>query len=217
MKVTSDLKKLIEKVESGDLDVVKERLNNSDFGIFIPAICKKSVVTMMRDGQSQSESDLKITISSNPGDVPKGVQVVGWFGNRVGKDSTCAHPGGPRYCSHCGSHDGPTVNCTHPGRSSVHERVSFPVLDYDSAMQEFQTKRDMLDILARQGFGLSLLHGHSAEHKFTKLPTGYVAVISNNKTHFRTDDEVKSDESFVPNTWRFVDGELRIAGGFSAV
>ena len=50
---------------------------------------------------------------------------------------------------------------------------------------------------------------------FTKLPQGYISVIAGGKTEFRSVSEVTEDSTFVPNVWRVIGGELKIAGGHS--
>ena len=85
----------------------------------------------------------------------------------------------------------------------------------DEAVKQLVHKRDLLDELSKKNFGLTLLHGHNDEHMFTKLPEGYVSVVSDGTTSFRKEEEVLADPTFVPNVWRSVNGKLRVAGGHS--
>lgn len=216
MKVSQDTRKLIEKIKQGKLDYLARELNNSDFGVFIPATVKDGKVTTLERGQSQSENDLVVTITTDQNNLPEDAQQVGWVGRRDGKDKVCDHPKGFS-CTHCTKHGGSTITCTKHNKMNLEFDLteSFPVLDYEEALKDFKEKEHLLDRLAKEGFGLSLLHGHSDEHRFTKLPPGNVSVISSSKTTFRTEDDVEADETFVPNIWRFIDGKVRVTGGFS--
>ena len=79
---------------------------------------------------------------------------------------------------------------------------SAPELDYPNAVQGIDDKQDLLDKLATEGLGLTLLHGHSNDHMFTKLPPEYISVIANGKkTEFRLESDVVNDATFVPSTW----------------
>ena len=40
-------------------------------------------------------------------------------------------------------------------------------------------------------------------------------MIAGGKTEFRSVSEVTEDSTFVPNVWRVIGGELKIAGGHS--
>jgi len=90
-----------------------------------------------------------------------------------------------------------------------------PPLDYDDVAKGILTKQDLLNELAPHEIGIALLHGHNDIHEFTKLPEDYVSVIEGGVTSFRPLADVKVDHTFVPNTWRYINGRLEVAGGFS--
>lgn len=218
MQLSNEALELIKKIEQGEIDFSKDRLNNTKFGVFIPTKVVENTVVKMQPNENQTESDLKISITKDMGAMPHNSKQVGWFGNVIGKDSICEHPGG-RNCRHCtDDHGAPTRNCNahYQVNNGVDVTTIFPELDYDRALEEFKNEREeLLNKLAEEGFGVSLLHAHSPNYQFTELPSGYVAVVSDAKTFFRSESEVEEDETFVPNTWRFVNGELKVAGGFS--
>ncbi len=141
--------------------------------------------------------------------------MVAWLGDIAGKDSSCSH-GGTRDCTHCTGHNGECRHCSSHSDSIFPEHeLKADELDYDRAMEELKGKKDILNDLAEHEFGLALLHGHNSEYKFTQLPENYVSVISDGATQFRTLGNVEQDETFVPNTWRYVNGKFQVAGGFS--
>lgn len=161
-------------------------------------------------------------------DSPKDTLVVGWFGRArtpddLAETTYCTH------CTHC-SHttktcnhrypDGPQVIClSHPVPDEFNPGsiLGWPELNYDKVVKEIDSKQELLNSLAAHGVGLTLLHGHSNEFMFTKLPEGYVSVITNGATTFRKESDVAKDKNFVPNMWRSINGKLQVAGGFSEV
>ena len=90
-----------------------------------------------------------------------------------------------------------------------------PELDYHETVKEIEGKKDLLNFLAGEQLGVTLLHGHNEKFMFTKLPEGYVSVIENGVTNFRKEVDVFKDPNFVPNVWRSINGQLKVAGGHS--
>lgn len=227
MRIENSVKNLIAKIHSGKMKNFLNELDGSDFGLYIPIYVNKNIVSPMPKGYSQTESNLTISISKNTDDILSDAKTVAWMGwqnssdakceHKPGKDSRCNHtPGGPIKCRHCTQHKGHCRHCTHKnGGQEPENNLVAPELKYDLAVATLNDKRDLLEALAKEGFGLALLHGHNDEFMFTKLPEGYIAVITDNQTIFRTDLEVEQDSEFVPNMWRSINGQLRIAGGYS--
>lgn len=217
MPLEQKVQNLIDKVNSGKLREYLDALDGTDFGLYIPVYLDGDIVKPMLEGYSQTEKNLVVSISDNKDGAPDDAKPVAWFGNKKGKDSRCYHGGhGPKTCRHCTGHKDHCRHCTGHSRKigDPHNDFVAPELDYDSVIKELDFKRDVLDGLAKENFGLTLLHGHSDEFLFTKLPEGYVSVIAGDITSFRKEDEVIKDPSFVPNMWRSIDGKLRIAGGY---
>lgn len=223
MNVEEAVKTLIEKVGSGSLDKYAAELSGTDLGLYIPTYVDGDTVSIMPEGFSQLETDKKITITKGfSGAVPKDMKTVAWMGDIAGKDTKCSH-GGTHACKHCTSHGNACRHCSgHKGNFGPDIGLILPSpgfdapeLDHDKATQTIESKQETLKSLATEGFGLALLHGHSDIHQFTQLPEGYLSVISNGQTHFRTVEEVAKDNSFVPNMWRSVGGVLKPAGGYS--
>lgn len=213
MQVDSKVQEIIDKVNSGELNELIHQLDGSDFGVQLPVFEDQGTVKMMLEGYSQVERDLVISIS--PNETDDDALPIGWFGRIDGKDSTCKH-GGTDKCRHCTGHTDACRHCTHPnGRSS--NPFEAPELDYFGTVQEIVSKQDLLDALASEGLGLTLVHGHSNQYMFTKLPPEYISVITNGKTEFRLESEVLADSTFVPTVWRVINGELKVAGGHSEI
>lgn len=214
MQTEDKVQSLLNKIQSGEFDEHLRSLEGTDLGLYLPVYEDGGTIKLMKEGYSQSETNLTVTVSKAPDTVPEDSFVVAWIGNQQWKDSTCSHSG-TRSCTHCTSHGGRCSHCTgHAGRE-LGSGLDAPELDYPSAVDTLRAKQDILDVLAEEGIGLALLHGHNDEFTFTKLPEGYVSVVSNGVTHFRTEEEVNRDSTFVPNMWRSINGELRIAGGYS--
>lgn len=224
MKVDNQLKSLIDKISRGDFDKYAGDLSDTEFGLYIPAYSEKGMIRSMPAGFSQTESNLKIQITKKSEGLPDAdAQTVAWVGSADAEDSKCRH-GGTFTCRHCTKHGtcrhctghkdkaGPNLGLESPGLG-----LKAPELNYDQAAMKLTTKQDVLKSLAQDGVGLALLHGHNDMFKFTELPAGYVSVISNGETHFRKEEDVMKDDTFVPNVWRFVDGVLKPAGGFSEI
>jgi hypothetical protein len=220
-----DVRLALLKVRSGALDEHLPALESSAFGIYLPIYLDGDRVTRLPPGYSQVETDLDVSVlPTSDIEANEELQSVAWFGG-PGKpdDSKCSHPKtGPYTCKHCTKHTGNCRHCTgHPQKkkNDASAPINFEAseLDYDAAIATFEEKRPMLAALESEGFGLGLLHGHSDRFKFTELPIGYVSVVTNGRTEFRTNEEVAGDKSFVPNIWRSVGGRYEVAGGLSAI
>lgn len=217
MNVDDDVKSLIASVDAGKFDEHLKGLEGTHFGIYAPVFVENGTVKMMLKGYSQTERNLQVSITPTLGggeeeDAP--ALPVGWVGGVDHKDSACKHKGGCN-CKHCTGH---ASHCRHCGGHACGMGVNefdAPELDYANAVSKLSDHEDRLQKLAKNNFGLTLLHGHSENSMFTVLPTDYVSVISNGVTSFRPVTEVESDQTFVPNVWRVVDGQFKIAGGYS--
>lgn len=225
MNVDDKVSGLIAKVKAGKLAINADSLSGTELGVYIPAYVEDGTVKLIPDDFSLNEKDLKITVSKKPL-IPtdEDMQTVAWLGDIFSKDSKCKH-GGTSSCKHCTGHTQACHHCSkHTGKMVPDfglDKPDFgldaPELDYDDAISVLPSKRDVLKDLAKDGFGLALLHGHNDVSKFTKLPEGYVSVISGGVTQFRRKDDVAMDATFVPNIWRFENGDLSPAGGFSGI
>jgi hypothetical protein len=233
MKADMEVQSLIEKVEHGQLGGYHDVLVRGDLGIYIPCYAYGNEVRKLTTGYSQTETNLRVEAGQKSADrYVEGSQPVAWFADPAAVASECRHEGTsdcfahcmihPAQCCHCSKHDCSHIRCehrgaaNHEGKLSPHE-LDAPELDYEEAISSLRARRDVLECLSREGFGLALLHGHNSIYKFTRLPPGYVAVISNGVTCFRKLSEVSKDASFVPNMWRFLGTRLQPAGGFSSV
>ncbi len=216
MILENNVRSLIDKAQTEKISSLWKELDGTDFGLYLPIYADGDTIKPLLNGMSQTERDLVITISKDSDPLPEDTKPVAWFGNINGQDVSCNHPGGPRYCSHCNTHGGGVRNCTHPGREGW-EDLDAPQLNYNSTIEQLINYRDLLRQLAAEGYGIALLHGHSEKHMFTKLPEDYVSVISNGVTTFRKIEDVKNDNSFVPNMWRMENGVIRVAGGYSSI
>lgn len=214
MQVDAKIKDAIASVESGKLSELLQKVDNSDFGLYVPVYEDQGVIKPMLEGYSQTERNLVISVGKKDVDDPEGALPVGWLGRIDAKDSSCRH-GDHDKCRHCTSHQDKCRHCTHPKGKSVAGIDGAPELDYHKVVKQIDDKRELLDELAAHGMGLTLLHGHSDQFMFTKLPEDYVAVIANGLTTFRKSTDVAKDPTFVPNVWRSVNGQLRVAGGHS--
>lgn len=215
MNMENEVRSIIEKVNSGEFDNLSNELERADFGLFYPAYVENGTVKMMKPGYIQTETDLKIAVTANGLRDPS-AKTIAWMGSgRETSWSACKHPGtGPHTCEHQNRHG----NCIHcRGHDNPHSfKKEKPAgLDYFEAIEQLNNKQDVLHSLAPYRLGLTLLHAHSDEHEFTKLPEDMVSVIADGETSFRKLQDVATDETFVPNAWRFIDGKLQIAGGFS--
>jgi hypothetical protein len=213
MEISDDLRALINKVNAGELNSYVASLEGTDFGIFIPAHASGGKVGLMLKGYSQTERNLVVSVTPNLGKVTE-AKTIGWVGSND-KDSVCHH-GTYHSCRHCTNHGAACRHCKkHNGNKFGNDLWGAPELDYDSAVKGIEDKQLLLNSLATENFGLTLLHGHSDAFEFTKLPNDFVSVIANGVTSFRTEAEVLADPTFVPNIWRASDGKLKVAGGFS--
>lgn len=212
MNIDKDVISIINKVNSGELDHLSSSLEGGDLGIFYPAYVENGTVKLMEPGYTQTETDLKIAIKPTGSRDPS-AKTIAWMGGGIDTWSACDHPGtGPRTCKHQNGH-GDCIHCKgHPDARGVSTSEG---LDYYTAINQLDNKLDILNSLSPQNIGLTLLHAHSNEHEFTKLPKDMVSVISGGVTSFRKIEDVIKDKTFVPNAWQFINGKLEIAGGFS--
>jgi hypothetical protein len=213
MDVENDVDSIIQKVNSGEFDHLSSKLDGEDFGIFYPAYVDNGTIKMMPSGYTQTETDLKIAISSTGWRDPS-AKTIAWMGGEGNAWSACKHPGsGPLTCKHHNGH-GDCIHCK--GHAALgHVQWTPERLDYVTAINQLQDKYEIINELAPQNLGLTLLHAHSNEHEFTKLPQDVISVVADGVTSFRKIQDVAKDETFVPNAWRFANGKLEIAGGFS--
>ncbi|WP_288392040.1 hypothetical protein [uncultured Herbaspirillum sp.] len=214
MNLENDVSSIIEMVNSGQFNNLASDLDSGNFGIFYPAYVENGTVKLMKPGYSQTETNLKISVTSTGFKDPS-AKTIAWIGQGGTSWSSCNHPGtGSHDCKHQNGH-GDCIHCKgHNSSKSIGDWAS-DALDYFSAIRQLDTKQDVLNSLAPYGLGLTLLHAHSDEHEFTTLPEGTVSVIADGVTSFRNIQDVSNDRTFVPNAWRFVNGQLEIAGGFS--
>nr|WP_314367230.1 hypothetical protein [uncultured Acinetobacter sp.] len=212
MNIDNKVSEIIQEVNAGKFDHLANTLDNGDLGIYIPAYVDNGEVKLMKPGFSQSETDLKITINPQ-GIADPSAKTIAWMGKGLNDYSYCKHPGtGSQTCKHKNGHG----DCFHCTRHFMADGIkSAEGLDYSNAISALNDKQQLLDSLSTQNIGLTLLHAHSAEHEFTKLPDNIVSVIYDGYTTFRNINDVKNDSTFVPNAWRFINGKLEIAGGFS--
>ena len=223
MKLCPEVASQLHKVASGMFSAYAASLEGGDFGLYLPVCERDGQIGVMPSGHSQIENNLAVElVSSREADMHPDMEVVAWLGETPDRDLMCDHPGtGPRRCTHCtGGHDRPTQRCTgHPPRNNIAAREAAlsaaPELDYQASVAGLEGKRELLRSLAGEGFGLALLHAHNGVYKFSKLPEGYVAVISQGRTEFRRCEEAAADPTFVPNIWRAADGGFQPAGGYS--
>jgi hypothetical protein len=215
MNADDEVRELVQRVEAGDLDQYVAHLDGTDFGLYLPAYVEKNRVKLMLKGYSQIERNLKVNVSKSTDDALIGAKPVAWMGGQIAKDSKCAH-GSTAICKHCTAHPQHCRHCTHKTGQFGKDLLA-PELDYDDAIKKLDDKKHLLDPLAKDQFGLALLHGHNDQFMFTKLPEGHVSVIENGMTTFRKEEDVLKDSTFVPNVWRAVGGRLRIAGGYSGM
>lgn len=219
MQIDEKIQTAIDNIQSGKLNQYLQQLDNSDFGVYVPVHEEQGVIKLMLEGYSQTERDLVISVSKKGEDSLEDESPalpVGWFGQIEAKDSSCSH-GGENRCRHCTGHQGRCRHCTHPKGHSIEGIDGAPELDYREVVKKINDKQELLSSLATEGMGITLLHGHSDQFMFTKLPEGYVSVISSGKTSFRKESEVSQDPTFIPNVWRSINGQLRVAGGYSEI
>lgn len=214
LKVDPKVQELIEKATTGALDVDPSDFAGSQFGLYLPTYVDGDTVKMMEEGYSQTEADLRITVTKNALENDPDAKTVGWIGSTFDKDSKCRH-GGTASCKHCTSHPSNCRHCTGHKDFKFGDDVSTPQLDYEAEASKIAEKQELLGRLAKDNFGISLLHAHSSQYEFAQLPEDLVAVISNGKTNFRNLQDVVNDKTFVPNTWRYVGEKLIPSGGYS--
>ncbi len=215
MRADSDVKELIQKVNGGELNKYLADLDGTHFGLYLPTYDDGDSVKMMLQGYSQTERNLKVFVSKDSDNAIEGAKMVAWMGGQNAKDSKCAH-GGTAKCRHCTAHGSHCRHCTHKSGRTVGDLIA-PELNYDDAILKLDDKRHLLEPLASDQFGLTLLHGHNDQYMFTHLPEGQVSVISNGTTSFRKEEDVLNDPTFVPNVWRASQGRFRVAGGHSLI
>ncbi|MBQ4666506.1 hypothetical protein [Aeromonas hydrophila] len=216
MQIDDKVKAALESIQSGKLDGYLQQIDNSDFGLYVPVYEDQGMIKLMLEGYSQTERNLVISVGKKEEDDPQEALPVGWLGQFNAKDSSCNHPKENK-CRHCTSHQSKCRHCTHTKSHTMGDINGAPELDYHETVKQITDKQDLLQSLAVDGIGLTLLHGHSDQFMFTKLPEGYVSVIVNGVTTFRKESDVAADSTFVPNVWRSINGELRVAGGHSQI
>ena len=209
LKTSIEIQRIIEKLESGNFDHLLATVEKYNLGIFVSAMEKDGQIVPIPKGYSQSESNLKISISESiKVNSEKGFR-VGWFMNDNG------NPG----CFHCNNHTGgdtPTcVHCyNHRFEHADAALLMAEELDYQQVVEGVKQYEEILRFLNPHGLGLFMLHGHSDKHMFTKLPVKIVSVICGGKTEFALRDDVIKNKGFVPNIWRSENSIRQIAGGF---
>ncbi|WP_168399824.1 MULTISPECIES: hypothetical protein [Acinetobacter] len=215
MNIDDDVLSIINKINSGELDSIASALDGSDFGVFLPVyVNDDGTIKMMEPGYTQTETNLKITVQPTTLS-DRNAKTIAWLDvGKVDQWSACEHPKtGTRDCSHQNGH-GNCIHCSGHNKAEMGLKTA-EGLDYFEAIKQLDNKLDILKSLAPENIGLTLLHAHSDEHEFTKLPPDIVSVIYDGVTSFRKLTDVKNDQTFVPNAWRFIDGKLEISGGFS--
>lgn len=222
MNIEADVGKLMQRIQSGGMDDFLGILDRRDFGLYIPTyVSANNTIKLLEKGASQVEVNLKIRVSYD--EHAADAYTVAWCGG--GDDggdngSKCRHPK-ENSCVHCTKHDGGIRRCKHPrpGDTNHHDLPVFirtaPALSYMDTLIGFPQRSGLVRQVAKFGFGVALLHGHSDEHMFTALPRGVVSVICNGTTDFRLDTVIAGDASFCPNMWRSYEGQWHVAGGFS--
>lgn len=226
MKIDIKIQSIIDNIQNGKLNEYLKQLDNSDFGLYVPAFEDQGTVKPMMEGYSQNEQDLAISIEKNNESNPDGGLIVGWLaapkpssgdgGDPSPYDNDVCHHGGKRSCHHCKSHGRGATRCNgHADKRSMSGIELAPELDYHAVVKQIDNKKELLNSLASYGLGLTLLHGHSEQFMFTTLPEGYVSVIADGVTTFRKEVDVAKDSTFVPSTWRSINAEIRVAGGHS--
>lgn len=228
MKIDSKIQSIIVDIQSGKLNEYLKQIDNSDFGLYIPAFEDQGTIKSMMEGYSQKEQNLAISIEKNDGSSLESGFTVGWIGKPKSEELVCDHvhdPDDPRphrpnrdFCDHAHDPDNtrPRYGNRNQNISQTNSDIdSAPELDYHAVVKQIDDKQEFLDALAAYGMGLTLLHGHSDQFMFTKLPEGYVSVIASGVTTFRKESDVAQDKTFVPNSWRSINAEIRVAGGHS--
>ena len=197
------IQSVINKINSGQIDSLLERLEGTPFGVYVNAHLQNSIVEQVPAKSFISESNLLISLTS--GEKEPGAIKVGWF-----------HSGGAicSFCddeNDCRSHSNPQPDSyTNIGHFSVLADAK------ELTPKPFNADEygDLLVELSKHGLGVFLCHGHNDRFAFTELPLGCVAVVKNCKTEFCLRDEVVSNTLFVPNVWRMEKGIREVVGGF---
>ena len=230
LEVHPKINRIIDKVDQGLFDDILEQLEGSHLGIHASAYVERDTVKPIPHGYGQTESDLKISISSHDDNRSENSVQVGWYGpvpvDCKEKSSRGIHCHG--HCSgHCANH-GPLISVQGSDCTGTHcfwhkrsQDIKFNVL---KEAQELHPKEiservaehnDLLANLQEHGLGIFICHGHNEKYEFTELPINCVAVIRDNQTQFVSRDTVACSHQFVPNFWRFENGIRQPVGGFS--
>ena len=240
LEVHPKIDRIIDKVDQGLFDDILEQLEGSHLGIHASAYVERDTVKPIPHGYGQTESDLKISISSHDDNQSENSVQVGWYGP-VPVDCKEKSLQGA-ICEHCKSHcfghgqkklgltvgkdealvlQGSDCTGTHCARHGPSQDIKFNVL---KEAQELHPKEiservaehnDLLANLQEHGLGIFICHGHNKKYEFTELPINCVAVIRDNQTQFVSRDTVACSHQFVPNFWRFENGIRQPVGGFS--
>lgn len=62
MKIDDKIKSIIAGIESGKLNEYLKQIDNSDFGFYIPVFEENGVIKPMKEGYSQTERNLKLSV-----------------------------------------------------------------------------------------------------------------------------------------------------------
>ena len=222
MEIDEQVALILKKISEGEYQEILADLDGSDFGLYLPIYNDKGTIRFIPPGYSQLEDNLSVTVSKDLSkDATENMRTIAWLGNPELADSACRH-GPVRSCKHCSSH-GRCRHCSkHPNNLGTDmglilpaDDLDAPELNYDVAVAGLERFHEILQKIAGDGLGLTLLHGHNSASEFTQLPSDRLSVVAGDRTQFRDVDVVKKDASFVPNIWRLSNGSLQLAGGYS--
>lgn len=209
MNASSEIRRIIDRVEIGEFDDVLHCLEGEDLGIWIPACEMDGTVVTMPPGYSQEETaeDLAITISR---EAAKDAVRVAWSGSLLKADADCIGHGNCQicvctYCYDTHNGDGDLTHVIELNPTTVEARVKAMCEDGSLPM----------DRLDAAGLSVFMVHGHGQGMPFTTLPNGIMAVIEDGHTRFRRRADALKAGKFVPTTWRFEEGERQPVGGFA--
>jgi hypothetical protein len=208
LRLSKEIEEIIQKVENGLLNNILHELKDSYLGIYYPTmINEEGIVIPIPKGFTQLENDLEVTVSEQ---LSSNAVRVGWNIKQEGGlgCNHCSRHGGPVDCRHCENHGPGTKRM---GNELLLDAEELDPSTFEAEADKYQT---VLKSVGAYGFGLYVLHGHTDEKPFTKLPLNTISVIIDGKTEFLSRSEVLNSESFVPNMWRYVDGKCQVAGGF---
>ena len=209
LEVHPKINRIIDKVDQGLFDDILEQLEGSHLGIHASAYVERDTVKPIPHGYGQTESDLKISISSHDDNQSENSVQVGWYGP-VPVDCKEKSSRGIHCHSHCTAHC--NKHCEHIKFNVLKEAQELHPKEISERVAEHN---DLLANLQEHGLGIFICHGHNKKYEFTELPINCVAVIRDNQTQFVSRDTVACSHQFVPNFWRFENGIRQPVGGFS--